>query len=389
MNYPKVIDEFKTIERALAGENLARYGDGELKLAFGRDCVSQVADNNLQAELLSILAKPQKGVLPCIPNIFSLTPKASSWLKFSEKRYVRFYNMGMTYGSSFITRPDSAPWIDKAEYWERIRSFWKGKDVMLVAGTERSLREETLFDAKSIKRVHCKRRDAYSEVDRIMGEIGTFPGPVLLCVGATSTVLAARLAKRGVWATDLGHMGMFMRHAGSYQFKLSDLISDKYRALLLEKRLENPDWGSDGAKHADAVKAYASEIGAETILDYGCGNQDLAKAMAPQRVSGFDPGISGKDGMPKPCDLVVCADVLEHIEPEKLEAVIRHLHCITGKGVYAVIATRPARETLPDNRNAHLIVRDASWWTDELAKTFTVERFFVDEDREVRLWLRK
>jgi len=38
--------------------------------------------------------------------------------------------------------------------------------------------------------------------------------PILLCLGPTATVLAWRLAKRGKWALDLGHIGMFMKRLG-------------------------------------------------------------------------------------------------------------------------------------------------------------------------------
>jgi hypothetical protein len=122
------------------------------------------------------------------------------------------------FGSSFITRPDSAPWIDTPEFWADLASLWKGRDVVLVAGTERSLRVEQLVGVNDCRRVAVPRRDAYAEIDRIVEEIGLPAGPVLMCAGPTATVLAARLGKKGVQALDLGHIGMFMRHAGAYRY---------------------------------------------------------------------------------------------------------------------------------------------------------------------------
>jgi 2-polyprenyl-3-methyl-5-hydroxy-6-metoxy-1,4-benzoquinol methylase len=179
---------------------------------------------------------------------------------------------------------------------------------------------------------------------------------------------------------------MFMRSAGAFRFQLADLISHEYAALLARKHSEKR-WGTDGKRHAAAVAALADQAKAETILDYGCGEQTLAAAMAPRKVLGFDPGMVGRDGMPKPCDVLACTDVLEHVEPEKLGNVLAHMHAICLKAAFLVISTRPAREVLPDGRNAHLIVRDAEWWTDQiLAAGFTIERAELRE-KEAAFWL--
>jgi hypothetical protein len=76
-------------------------------------------------------------------------------------------------------------------------------------------------------------QNAYAEINRIEAEIMSEPaGPVLMCLGVTATVLAARLAAKGVHALDLGHIGMFRRHAGAYRFRSADLLSPEYAAML-------------------------------------------------------------------------------------------------------------------------------------------------------------
>lgn len=391
--YPTVISEAATIEEAFAGRNLARYGDGELKNAMGGNCVSQPADPNLARELREILKKPADGCLPCIPNLNSKTPKRQSWLNWAQKPYLDLYDLNRVYGSSFVTRPDSAPWCDTTQYWDRIKDLWRGLDVALVAGTMRSLRPEMLEEAASVQPISApsgQRGDgAYAQIDRIEEECVAARKRILLCLGPTATVLANRLARRGVWAQDLGHIGMFMRSAGAYRYRLDDLISPQYRELLLRKH-SRMEWGADGDKHVENAKAFLEFLQAETVLDYGCGEQKFAEAMKPQRVSGFDPGIPGKEGMPKPCDLVVCTDVLEHVELEKLPNVFGHMRSICLKGAYVVIATRPAKTLLPDGRNAHLIVRHEKWWTQGLLNIgWKLHRHEVDEGKEVRLWLLK
>jgi hypothetical protein len=392
VKYPRVLSEDETIDRALAGASLARFGDGELRLAVGGNCISQRANSPaLTAELKAMLLKAPQNCLVCIPNAISATPKAASWARYAESKFTALYG-DQEFGSSFVTRPDSAPWIDRPDYWEKIEALWKGRDVVLVKGTERSLTEERCASARSICIVDAPRKDAYADIDRIEAEIveaecDVGHGPVLMCLGVTATVLAARLALKGVHAIDLGHIGMFRKHAGAYRWQGKDLVSPNYQATLLEMH-RRQRWGADGAKHADAVRALADRVKAETILDYGCGRGELEKALAPQRVSGYDPGIPGREGMPKPCDLVVCTDVLEHVEQDRLDNVLEHLKNLAGKALYCVIALRPANAVLPDGRNAHILLRSAEYWAEKLrALGFAEVAIEGRPDREMRVTL--
>lgn len=391
MKYPKILSEHETLELAHSGVSIARYGDGEYNLCQGKKCVSQPFDKSLAAELRQVLLSDDPRILPCIPNALAAGTKPT-WVKYTGPDICALLR-DRVYGSSFISRPDSAPWIDTEAYWNRVRDLWRGKDVVLAIGTQRSLREDMLSEAASVRVVlgpsGQKGDGAYAKIDQIEEEIGRPSGPVLLCLGATATVLAARLARKGLHGLDLGHIGMFLRSAGAYRYKLDDLISPAYRHVLAEMHARGK-WGGDGAKHVKAVRALADEMQPETILDYGCGEGALAEAMKPRRVSGFDPGMPGKEGMPKPCELVVCCDVLEHVELEKLPDVFGHLRSVTLKAAYAVIATRPAKAVLPDGRNAHLIVKAAEWWIRGLEQAgWTVERQDIVEGKEVRLWLKK
>ncbi len=94
----------------------------------------------------------------------------------------------------------------------------------------------------------------------------------------------------------------------------------------------------------------------------------MSRSSSGWDVREYDPGIIGKDALPKPADLVIATDVLEHIEPELLGNVLEHIRSLARLGVFLNIATSPAREILPDGRNAHLIIRPPAWWREELAK---------------------
>lgn len=404
MIYPKCLTEAETVERALKGANIARYGDGEFRICQGGNCASQSYEKGLAQELRAILEKAPSGCLPCLPNPYGGTPRKAAWVK-----YERAARLGQQeYGSAFITRPDSAPWIDNAVYWERIRDLWRDKDVVLVKGSERSLRLGMMKDAKSVREVwgcyanaynsrtphRNDRDDAIRNIDGLMEAVGKPSGTVLLCLGATATVMAARFAKIGVHAVDVGHLGMFMRHAGIYSYKPDQLLSPEYRALMVRCHQEM-EWGGSGHKQADAVWDFANEIGAGAILDYGCGQGLLAKALEgrvpAKRIANYDPGIPGLDEMPKPTHLVVCSDVLEHVEPHRLDSVLGHIWALAGNGAYIVVATRASGKSLPDGRNQHLIIESPSWWTDKFqAQGWTFHKPPVRKDgHSIIMWLTK
>lgn len=213
--YPRVVNENDTLDAVLSGKSITRYGDGEFRLAMGgAKNVSQVNDPTLRRELIDILITPQKFCLVAIPDMNDQSPKWWFWGKYVNK-YPKLLNAKMTYYSQFITRPDSAPWIDVPEFYDRMESLWRDQEVVLVRGSERSLVEErgTMQLAKKTHTVLCARRDAYQEIDRIESEVLALNvNRVLLCAGAMATVLTYRLAKKGLHAIDLGHIGYLWRY---------------------------------------------------------------------------------------------------------------------------------------------------------------------------------
>ncbi len=151
--------------------------------------------------------------------------------------------------------------------------------------------------------------------------------------------------------------------------KRHSLISDAY---IEEQRILHaaPEgYGGKGSKWADTVAWIAKAVDAGSILDYGCGRGSLGKKLAEQGlyVREYDPAIDGKNQRPDFADLVVCTDVLEHVEPKKLEAVMGHLQSLARKAIFLVIALDPANKTLSDGRNAHLILESRTWWEAQIA----------------------
>jgi len=149
------------------------------------------------------------------------------------------------------------------------------------------------------------------------------------------------------------------------------LISPAYLEMQRILHAAPRGYGGRGDKWAGVVLQVALKYRAVSILDYGCGQGSLAKVLRSQQLEGidvreYDPAIPGKDELPVKADLVNVTDVLEHIEPDRLDAVLAHIRSLTKKCVFAVISTKGSNKVLADGRNAHIIIEHGSWWKDRL-----------------------
>lgn len=206
MTYPSVIGEQTTLRLVLDGRSLARYGDGEFRLCRNVGIPCQRFERSL-AERLRGLLRESGECLVGIPNINSDTPKRAFW--DTQRQYGDLLSDRM-YMSAFVTRPDSAPWINTPAYWDAVESLWKDQEVTLVRGGQRSLMASDLLGAAHVEEVIGPRLHAWRAYKPLMAKIGT-AARVLLCLGPTATVMAADLCEAGVHAVDLGHIGMFLR----------------------------------------------------------------------------------------------------------------------------------------------------------------------------------
>ena len=151
-------------------------------------------------------------------------------------------------------------------------------------------------------------------------------------------------------------------------------ITPEYIDLNQRLHSENPAYGISGSKRAEVVRKLVDKIKPQTVLDYGCGKGTLAAAL-PFPIWEYDPCVPGKDTPPRPADLVICTDVLEHVEPECLDMMLLDLARCTLQVCYAVINTGPAQKSYADGRNAHLIQQPMAWWQDRLSEHFKVASF--------------
>lgn len=149
------------------------------------------------------------------------------------------------------------------------------------------------------------------------------------------------------------------------------MLSDEYREQLWQMHAERKFHGDDAVRHLPAIVRLVESTGAKSAIDYGCGCARLAQVM-PIATVNYDPGVPEFDELPQPADLVISLDVLEHIEPDQLDDVLKHIQSL-GRWFYIHIATRLDRsKLLPDGRNPHLIVWPAAKWRSVLGQYFKI-----------------
>lgn len=201
--------------------SVARFGDGEIKQMCGIPIGYQEYNEELAKRLKQVITMPDNDkLLVCLPDVFEKmeryrTISALSWkqnLKWYQDCYAEIVTSEKYYGNAFISRP----YIDLTDksmcgkYFQSIKKLFVDEDILIVEGFySRSGVGNDLFEgARSIKRVICPSRNAYSKYEVILDAIRKYGKDklILLMLGPTAKVLAYDLAMEGYWAIDIGHI---------------------------------------------------------------------------------------------------------------------------------------------------------------------------------------
>ena len=157
------------------------------------------------------------------------------------------------------------------------------------------------------------------------------------------------------------------------------LISEEYRRLNSELHRLNAEFGNESNMGAGPpIAGLAKGYEVKTVLDYGCGKGKLKAYLSGLGdpildVREYDPAVPGKNTLPEPADLVVSLDMLEHVEPECLNDVLDHLYSLTKIVAFMTICLISSKKSLPDGRNAHLIVANEKFWLPRIASRWAVQ----------------
>lgn len=204
--YPKVHDEWATLKKLQQGFSIARFGDGELKMATGKEYVREKANRGMAKELNAILTKPDPR---CLVGIWPYNPESPKYASMSRhrERFKTVLSPKVAYYSSLISRPDSAPWIRTHEYALEFQKLWLGRKAVLICEKDSGAKRAVDYE----EWIECPSSGAYAEIDDYVKIAEVLkPDVVIAACGPTATCLAHRLAVRGIQAIDFGSAGSFL-----------------------------------------------------------------------------------------------------------------------------------------------------------------------------------
>lgn len=209
--------------------SVCRYGDGEFDLIKGkRGPGFQDGDRHLSRRLKNILndANKDPGILVCVPCVFTVRGREgltvdsiSFWTDYIARFSYRIYKIlyGKKYGDSQITRPyirfekNRENYENVKKVFSLLKDIWGAKKVLIVEGRKSRLGvgNDLLSNCNVVRRVLCPETNAWSQYDAILSNVLNMSSEydlILIALGPTATVLAYDLAKRGLWAIDIGHL---------------------------------------------------------------------------------------------------------------------------------------------------------------------------------------
>lgn len=211
----------ETIDKLVNGRiSISRYGDGEFALMNGKDLMFQPYYEELSERLKFIITSNEKNHIVGIPNVFEsleiYTDKSKEyWSKYLNLNISKIYKMldkNKKYYDTQVTRLyiDTKDKYKVKNRFDKIKTIWEDKDIVIVEGGKSRLGiGNNLFDsAKSISRIICPSKDAFSKYSQIIDEVRKQDKSklILIALGPTATVLSYDLAKDGYHAIDIGHI---------------------------------------------------------------------------------------------------------------------------------------------------------------------------------------
>ncbi len=235
VDWPQCLTEAETLAKMGEGMSISRLGDGELGIIFGGNTSTHAKNSALANELREILWDPAENCLPAIPTMDPKSPRYQNW-SVSKVRYMTILDPNRVYGSAFVGQTVSSPWIDTDEHIDGFKRLWMGKRVVAIStgksestemriwkgeelvmdyiGGDVTLETTLARDAAEVIPIFCLELEAYDEIDEYEARcIQLNPDLVVACAGPMATVLANRLARRGIQCIDLGRgLGVIVRH---------------------------------------------------------------------------------------------------------------------------------------------------------------------------------
>ena len=219
---PKIKTPYETIDMLLnSDKSIARFGDGELQILNGENCIFDKPNEKFSSLLKEALTNELPNLMIGIPYCYyhSLKDKSATdkpiaryMYNYCRKIFEQFLIKEKTYYAAVISQMYIIGTKDNYDnYFEKIKRLWKDKDIAIVCGDKVFSHIQTnIFDcARTIKYIYTPTVNASEKYDKILENIKNSNCKlVFLICGPVATALAYDLSKLniGIRAIDIGHL---------------------------------------------------------------------------------------------------------------------------------------------------------------------------------------
>lgn len=202
--------------------SISRFGDGEFKWMFDEKQNSfQDQSDALKNDLIDAYHCRDSRLLICISDCFydlsKYKPEAKKfWSMFMIEHRNKIKRISMPdykYGNLAVTRfyIDYNCYSHVPSVIKKWKKIWCGRNLVIIEGefTRLGVGDDLFSSSNSVKRIIAPSKNAYTKLEKIFEYVSNEIGRdelLLLALGPTATVLAAKLSKIGYQALDVGHI---------------------------------------------------------------------------------------------------------------------------------------------------------------------------------------
>lgn len=222
-NKIKVFTVDETLDVLLStNKSMVRFGDSDIVMISGRNTIFQTAAPEISEGLKRIIAYKYDDLIVTIPDIFDnldiyLPDSKLFWqdhLLFFRKVYYKYCNINKIYYNTSVSR-GYVTYADKSNsgrWFEKMKSVFENKELVVVEGctTHNGVGNDLFNKAKTVRRIICPSRNAYSVRDKILEECLKYGKEKMFVfsLGITAKALVEELFLQGYRVLDIGNLDM-------------------------------------------------------------------------------------------------------------------------------------------------------------------------------------
>ena len=197
-------------------KSISRFGDGEFKIIFGKNCGFQKFNKILKNRLLDVLNSNIPNLLVGIVPLYkNKNPFWVKWLNKYKFNLGRIINKNKIYYDSQITRFYflGANRTVIQNYIIKFKKIWNNRNILIIEGEKTRLGygNDLFNNSKSIQRIICPIKNAFNRYEKIFHYITNLnldkDTLILISLGPTATVLTYDIIRSGFrnQVIDFGH----------------------------------------------------------------------------------------------------------------------------------------------------------------------------------------